>query len=385
MLRALARGVVGGAATAATAAIVLSQPQRPRVHAEPSIADSVAQLPPPEKLGVDGTAHFSCFRGTGEPVALSKVLEAAQLAEVCLIGETHDDPVAHQLELYLLVQMQSRRPCLLSLEMFETDVQPIVDEYLAGLIREDDLLQDARPWTNYSKDYRQMVEFCKGQAMPVSAANVPRRYVGAIGRDANALLEGAWPAATHARLPPLPLPRPSPGYLQHLLADPAVLRTDQLGLSGGDAGGGSNSGKAGDGKAGDGSGGDGSGGDGSGGGGEGAAAAKAGGCPYIGLSRRDGLLQPMLLWDAGMALSISRALAQHPERLIYHVCGSFHCEGKQLTATHPRPAARCPRGRPPLQRPVPARGCPPHPSARQERPRRVGALEEGALLHAHTR
>ena len=25
--------------------------------------------------------------------------------------------------------MQSRRPCLLSLEMFETDVQPIMDEY----------------------------------------------------------------------------------------------------------------------------------------------------------------------------------------------------------------------------------------------------------------
>ena len=106
MLRALARGVAGGAATAATAAIVLSQPQRPRVHAEPSIADSVAQLPPPEQLGVDGTAHFSCFRGTGEPVALSEVLAAAEQADVCLIGETHDDPVAHQLELYLLVQVK---------------------------------------------------------------------------------------------------------------------------------------------------------------------------------------------------------------------------------------------------------------------------------------
>ena len=154
--------------------------------------------------------------------------------------------------------MQSRRPCLLSLEMFETDVQPIMDEYLAGLIREDDLLQDARPWTNYSKDYRQMVEFCKGQAMPVSAANVPRRYVGAIGRDANTLLEGAWPAATRAKLPPLPLPRPSPGYLQHLLADAAVLRTDQLGLSGGDAGGGD---AGGDGAGSDGAGGDDAGGD----------------------------------------------------------------------------------------------------------------------------
>jgi uncharacterized iron-regulated protein len=37
----------------------------------------------------------------------------------------------------------------------------------------------------------------------------------------------------------------------------------------------------------------------------------------------------MLLWDAGMALSISRDLARHPGRLVYHVCGSFHCEGEQ--------------------------------------------------------
>ena len=126
--------------------------------------------------------------------------------------------------------------------------------------------------------------------MPVSAANVPRRYVGAIGRDANTLLEGAWPAATRAKLPPLPLPRPSPGYLQHLLADAAVLRTDQLGLSGGDAGGGGGDAGGGGSSSKGGGGSNSSGaaaGAGSSGGGEGATAAKPGGCPYIGLSRRD--------------------------------------------------------------------------------------------------
>ena len=49
-------------------------------------------------------------------------------------------------------------------------------------------------------------------------------------------------------------------------------------------------------------------------------------CPYIGLQSRDGLLEPMLLWDASMAHSIVRSLEVDPQRLIVHVCGSFHCE-----------------------------------------------------------
>ena len=41
-------------------------------------------------------------------------------------------------------------------------------------------------------------------------------------------------------------------------------------------------------------------------------AAAAGGCPYIGLSRRDALLLPMLVWDASMAASIGRQLDASP-------------------------------------------------------------------------
>ena len=49
-------------------------------------------------------------------------------------------------------------------------------------------------------------------------------------------------------------------------------------------------------------------------------------CPYIGLSGREGLLEPMLLWDAAMAHAIARSLDGDPSRLVIHMCGSFHCE-----------------------------------------------------------
>merc|ERR1719163_1066506 len=34
----------------------------------------------------------------------------------------------------------------------------------------------------------------------------------------------------------------------------------------------------------------------------------------------------MLLWDAAMARMLVRSLENDPERLLVHVCGSFHCE-----------------------------------------------------------
>lgn len=227
---------------------------------------------------------------------------------------------------------------MLSLEMFERDVQTVLDEYLRGLIREADMLQDARPWANYDKDYRPMVEFARAHGIPVAAANVPRRYVGAVGRAEGTLASRAWPASAYALLPPLPLPNPSPPYMDHLLADPAVLRTDQLGIEpsaptatgppAAAAAAASSSANAAAARACE----------------EAAVASKAARCPYIGLSKREGLLQPMLLWDAGMAHSIATSLAAHPGRLVVHVCGSFHCEWRlgiteMLEATY-RPGAK---------------------------------------------
>lgn len=73
--------------------------------------------------------------------------------QVVLFGECHDDPVAHSLEAFLLVSLAAQREATaLSLEMFEADVQLVLDEYLAGRIAERDLLQDARCVRRYQSD-----------------------------------------------------------------------------------------------------------------------------------------------------------------------------------------------------------------------------------------
>lgn len=73
------------------------------------------------------------------------------------------------------------RRVVLSLEMFERDVQHVLDEYLSGTVPERDL-RDARPWPNYVSDYRPLVEFAKSNGLSVVAANAPRRYVSIAGR-----------------------------------------------------------------------------------------------------------------------------------------------------------------------------------------------------------
>ena len=111
-------------------------------------------------------------------------------ADVVLIGEQHDDPNSHRLELAVLEALARRQVAVtLSLEMFERDVQTSVDAYLSGSSTEDDFLKNGRPWPRYATDYRPLVEFAKRQRWPVVAANVPRRIAADAARTGKAAID----------------------------------------------------------------------------------------------------------------------------------------------------------------------------------------------------
>ena len=121
-------------------------------------------------------------------------------ADAIILGEQHDDPNTHRLEAAVLEGLARRRiPVVLSLEMFERDVQPALDAYLAGTVPEEEFLKGARPWPRYATDYRALVEIARAQKWPVVAANVPRRIAAEVaksGRPAiDALVSGDRPLA----------------------------------------------------------------------------------------------------------------------------------------------------------------------------------------------
>lgn len=110
---------------------------------------------------------------------------AARLArfDVVVVGEEHDDPATHRIEVALLESIGRRRDSVtVSLEMFERDVQVFVDRYLTGTMPESLFLVHSRPWPRYQADYRALVELARERHWPVVAANVPRPFASVVAR-----------------------------------------------------------------------------------------------------------------------------------------------------------------------------------------------------------
>jgi uncharacterized iron-regulated protein len=182
--------------------------------AQPALAvgQSMAQAP---------AQHYRVFDRQGRAAAVEQIIEALAGADVLVVGETHDDAIAHLLEAELLRRAHERygaqtsggkgRLVALSLEMFEADVQTMLDEYTAGLISERHFLLSSRPWRNYETDYRPLVEYARGHALPVIAANAPARYVNRVSNQGPASLNALSPTA-RTWLPPVPYAPASETY-----------------------------------------------------------------------------------------------------------------------------------------------------------------------------
>ncbi len=218
-------------------------------------------------LSLAGTAQSIKMynASTKEEVALEKMALELANADVVFVGEQHDDSLTHVFQAQLFKALASVREnrLALSLDMFETDCQEVLNEYLAGLINEDRLIREGRAWGNY-KDYRPLVEFAKEQQLRVIAANAPRRYVNLVARRGMKSLDSL-SAVAKKWLPPLPYDTLSGPYYEKFSA-----------LMGGHG--------------------------------------------------SSNIYYSQSLWDASMSYSIYRYRKQHKKELVYHLCGSFHSD-----------------------------------------------------------
>jgi len=152
------------------------------------------------------SSHYKIYDTQSQKVvSVDNIISDMNKADVLFFGEEHNDSTGHQLEFILLKKLSEKYPgkVALSMEMFETDCQDILNEYLRGLIREKNFKADARVWPNY-KDYRPMIEFAKGSNIPVIAANAPARYTNMANRlGLSSLLQ--LDETGRSYLPPLPI------------------------------------------------------------------------------------------------------------------------------------------------------------------------------------
>ncbi|NHA07266.1 ChaN family lipoprotein [Mucilaginibacter sp. HC2] len=165
-------------------------------------------------LGQDvSPAHYKIYSTAEQKmVAINDIIDQTGKIDVLFFGEEHNDSTAHSLEFALFKGLTEKYPAhaALSLEMFQTDCQLVLDEYLHDLIREKNLLTDARAWPNY-KDYRPLIELAKLQHLLVVAANAPSRYTNMVTRNGLGSLQQL---STQAKgyLAPLPIDTAAGAY-----------------------------------------------------------------------------------------------------------------------------------------------------------------------------
>ena len=139
-----------------------------------SAAGVLAQSYVPQRVFDSGASQFSDFES---------MVAALAKADVVFVGEQHDDPNTHRLERAVLDGLARRRgDIILSLEMFERDVQNRLDQFRTGRLPEAEFLAASRPWPRYATDYKPLVDLAIQRQWPVIAANIPRPIASEISK-----------------------------------------------------------------------------------------------------------------------------------------------------------------------------------------------------------
>jgi len=148
-------------------------------------------------LSAQDRPAYKIFTGEGKKADYGDILKASLKADVVFFGELHDNPIAHWLEYEITKDLHSKKgkDLILAAEMFETDNQLLIDEYLAGKIKESSFESEVRLWTNYRTDYKPLLNFAKEKELKFVASNIPRRYATAVASGGFEALSGLSPEA----------------------------------------------------------------------------------------------------------------------------------------------------------------------------------------------
>ena len=146
---------------------------------------------------------------TGTLVSQAQMLTVAGDARIVYLGETHDNPASHRLELQVLQGLAERHPGrqALGMEMFTRSQQPVLDRWVAGELDEKAFLKESRWFESWKLDfdyYRDLLNFARDRHIPVIALNAEKSLVAAVRNSAPDQLS----AEQRAQLPELDLADP---------------------------------------------------------------------------------------------------------------------------------------------------------------------------------
>nr|WP_315322219.1 ChaN family lipoprotein [Segatella oulorum] len=149
---------------------------------------------------------YRLYDNKGKSISYEQLVKNLSKADVVFIGEIHNCVITHWMEQKLLESLYNVHGAQLKmgLEMFESDNQLILNEYLQGQITGERFEDEARLWPNYSTDYAGLIGFAREHHVPVVATNVPRRYATAVKNHGLAYLD-SFSTEAKSYMAPLPI------------------------------------------------------------------------------------------------------------------------------------------------------------------------------------
>lgn len=106
-----------------------------------------------------------------------QIINQLQTANVVYLGETHDRQSDRQQQLAIIQTLfQKNTRLAIGMEMFQRQMQPVLDRYLAGKITAAELRQQSefdRRWGYKWASYLPILEFAKTHRLPIIALNTP--------------------------------------------------------------------------------------------------------------------------------------------------------------------------------------------------------------------
>ncbi|RME32620.1 MAG: PDZ domain-containing protein [Deltaproteobacteria bacterium] len=166
--------------------------------------------PPSRQPQVGDILHLP----TGTWISREQMLAIVTDARIAYVGETHDNPASHRLEVDVLRAMADRWPGQVSLgmEMFTPKQQKVLDAWVAGELDEKDFLKQVRWFQTWSMDfglYRDLLNLARERKIPVRGLNADKETVRLVGRTPLEEL----PPETRMQLPDMDLTDPYQGAL----------------------------------------------------------------------------------------------------------------------------------------------------------------------------
>ena len=140
---------------------------------------------------------YQIFDAKGKDIKYSKMIEKLADADIVLFGELHTNPICHWLEYEILkdLHLLKKEQMVVGAEMFETDNQLILSEYLGNKFDSKKFEEEVKLWKNYSTDYKPLVEYCKTNKLSFIATNTPRRYASMVNKGGFEVLDSLSPEA----------------------------------------------------------------------------------------------------------------------------------------------------------------------------------------------